>query len=197
MRRLPALVVAAVATAALSSCDGDDTAKTVSSTESTVATTTSIPSTVPAAASTATTVEPTNPTAFLKTIEVDRNGDKPRIVFTFVNEVPGYQVEYVKRPVLSDGEGAEVSVTGEAVLQVTLANASGVDLSTPVSDTELYTTHYKGPTRFTPTDTSFVKEMVRTGDFEARLGWAVGTTSERPFVVTTNAAEKKVVITFE
>lgn len=44
-------------------------------------------------------------------------------------------------------------------------------------------TTYRGPRRFTPRGTRVVREVVRLGDFEAVLTWAVGLTEQRPYSV--------------
>ena len=71
--------------------------------------------------------------------------------------------------------------------------ASGFDLS--VAEGELV---YDGPRRISGEDrgTSTVRELVRTGDFEAVLGWAVGLTDRVDFRVTTLEAPSRLVVDF-
>lgn len=118
-------------------------------------------------------------TALLTAIRVARHEGYERVVFEFANDVPGYDVRYVDRPVLADGSGEEVEVAGAHVLLVRMEPALDADL-TQESAPKTYT----GPTRFSP-DTSIIAELVRTGGFEAVLTWAIGTNTEAPFVVTT------------
>jgi hypothetical protein len=101
-----------------------------------------------------------------------------RVVFEFENGVPGYRVGYAERPILADGSGDEVAVTGGAVLVVRMEPALDADLTV-----ESAPRTYTGPTRFAP-DAAVVSELVRTGGFEAVLAWAVGVDKERPFRVT-------------
>jgi hypothetical protein len=71
---------------------------------------------------------------------------------------------------------------------VRMTPASGVDLSgsQPVET-------YTGPVRFTPA-TPVVAEVVRTGDFEAVLSWAVGTHDRVDFRVLTLTGPDRLVI---
>jgi hypothetical protein len=61
---------------------------------------------------------------------------------------------------------------------VDMEPASGFDLAT--AEGELV---YDGPRRLQ--GASVVREVVRTGDFEAQLGWAIGLDSRVDFRVTT------------
>jgi hypothetical protein len=127
-------------------------------------------------------------TALLTAIRVARHEGYERVVFEFANEVPGYDVRYVERPVLADGSGDEVEVAGTSVLLVRMEPALDADL-TQESAPKTYT----GPTRFSP-DTSIIAELVRTGGFEAVLNWAIGTNAEAPFIVTTLNGPPRLVI---
>jgi hypothetical protein len=71
--------------------------------------------------------------------------------------------------------------------------ASGFDLSVP--EGELV---YTGPRRLEGADagTSVVREIVRTGDFEAVLTWAVGLSDRVDFRVTTLDGPPRLVIDF-
>jgi hypothetical protein len=112
-----------------------------------------------------------------------------RVVFEFTAELPGYKVGYVERPVLEDGSGKEVSVTGAAVLEVRMAPASGAEVSASgVRPT------YTGPARIRPSGTVVVAEVVRVGDFEGQLTWVVGTSGRAPFKVSTFSAPPRLVI---
>ena len=44
---------------------------------------------------------------------------------------------------------------------------------------------YTGPRRLQPEDAEHVEEIVKTGDFEAVVTWAIGLAEERPFHVRT------------
>jgi len=103
-------------------------------------------------------------------------------VFRFENLRPGYKIAYVDRPIVEDGSGAPVEVAGGAVLLVRMEPASGFDLET--GEGRLV---YKGPRRIdgAASGTAVVKELVRTGDFEAVLSWAIGLDKQSEFRVQT------------
>ena len=62
-----------------------------------------------------------------------------------------------------------------------------------LSGVELVRT-YMGPRRVAaPEDAHFVREAVKSGDFEAVLTWVVGLEGRRPFAVTASAS--RVVVT--
>jgi hypothetical protein len=85
-------------------------------------------------------------------------------------------------PLREDGSGNEVRIEGEAFLVVRMEPASGFDLTT--GEGELV---YTGPRRLSGSDagTSVVHEVVRTGDFEAVLTWAIGLDERVGFRVST------------
>ncbi len=127
-------------------------------------------------------------TALLTTIDVAQHDGYERVVFEFANEIPGYDVRYVDRPVIADGSGNEVEVAGTHVLIVRMEPALDADLTQEEAPTT-----YTGPTRFSP-ETSVIAELVRTGGFEAVLTWAIGTNAEARFLVTTLAGPPRLVI---
>jgi hypothetical protein len=57
---------------------------------------------------------------------------------------------------------------------------------------------YKGPRRFAgdASGTAVVKELVRTGDFEAVLSWAVGLEQRVDFRVTTASSPARLIVDF-
>lgn len=99
-----------------------------------------------------------------------------RIVFEFTGAAPGFDVEYVSKPVHEDGSGEEVPLRGQFALSVRMENASGYDMNTGRAT-------YNGPTRIRPSDTTVVEEVVQTGDFEGVLNWHIGTKSKAGFRV--------------
>lgn len=127
-------------------------------------------------------------TALLGAVRAARQEGFDRVVFEFKNAVPGYRIGYVERPITQDGSGSEVSVDGDAVLEVRMLNAAGVDLT---QDSAPRT--YTGPTRITPS-TPEIAELVRTGDFEGTLTWAVGVRDRVDFRVTTLTSPPRLVI---
>lgn len=102
-----------------------------------------------------------------------------RVVFEFEDDVPGYSVRYVERPISEDGSGHPVEVSGDSVIEVLMKDASGADLS----GAELRLT-YTGPNRIDP-GTPVVTELVRTGDYEATLTWVIGVRGRPGFNVST------------
>jgi hypothetical protein len=124
-------------------------------------------------------------------VRVARQEGFDRVTFEFAGpNVPGYEIGYTERPITEDGSGNEVTVQGDHVVKVRFEPASGVDL-TGATMQEIYT----GPTVVTG-DTSTVNEVVRTGDFEAVLSWAVGLADKVDFRVSTLESPSRVVIDF-
>jgi len=71
--------------------------------------------------------------------------------------------------------------------------ASGFDLNS--GQGELV---YKGPKRLDASGAgaTVVQEVMRTGDFESVLSWAVGLSSKVPFRVTTATSPSRLVVDF-
>jgi len=133
-------------------------------------------------------------TALLKTVRVGRNPGFERIVFEFEGDsMPGYRVQWIDGPVLADGSGEPVDVTGEAFLEMVMEPASGVDLSAPQLSIV-----YDGPDRIPVAgQTELITDLVRTGDFEAVLSWAAGTTEKVPFRVLRLKSPTRIVVDLE
>jgi hypothetical protein len=91
---------------------------------------------------------------------------------------PGFRVSYVPadQALVEDGSGAPIKVDGGAYLIVRFEPAATADLS----GEELVRT-YTGPRRLDEPDARFVREIVKSGDFEAVLTWVIGVSGERPF----------------
>lgn len=129
-------------------------------------------------------------TSLLDRVAVGRHAGYDRVVFQFRTEgLPGYRIEYVEPPLKEDGSGDPVDVAGNAFVVVRMEPASGFDLNT--GEGELV---YKGPKRLA--GASVVKEVVRTGDFEAVLSWAIGLEAKVPFRVTTTSAPSRLILDF-
>ena len=185
-------VVAAVAVA--SGCDSSDTqaqqppanGSTTTTTATTTATTTDplegAGTSIVVATSTAKT------TALLERVAVGQHDGFDRVVFQFRGEgLPGYRIQYVEPPLQEDGSGNPVTIAGNAFLVVRMEPASGFDLNT--GEGEMV---YKGPRRLP--GATVVKELVRTGDFEAVLTWAIGLESKTPFKVTTTSSPSRLIV---
>ena len=69
--------------------------------------------------------------------------------------------------------------------------ASGFDLTVPEGKLV-----YTGPRRIAGDGTSVVREVVRTGDFEAVLTWAIGLHGRVPFRVLTLDDPVRLVVDF-
>jgi hypothetical protein len=84
-------------------------------------------------------------------------------------------------------------VKGNAFVVVRMEQASGFDLSK--NEGELV---YKGPRRIegSAAGTSVVEELVRVGDFEAVLSWAVGLSDRVDFRVRTASSPARLIVDF-
>ena len=167
------VVLLVLAVAVLAACGADqDPVVTGGETTTTTATgsgTDATTTTAPGAGGFATTTVSTPPTerGLLAEVTATNDGDVDRVTFTFEDEVPGYRVGYVDRPLIEDGSGDEVTVDGTAVLGVHFEPASGFDLSGEGRQV------YEGPTRL-DLATTVVLDVLRVSDFEANLDWAIG-----------------------
>jgi hypothetical protein len=132
-------------------------------------------------------------TALVRRVAVGRHEGFDRVVFEFTNGLPGYRVEYVQPPLTEDGSGNAVPLDGDAFVVVRMEPASGFDLSK--NEGELV---YKGPRRIqgSGAGTSVVRELARTGDFEAVLSWAIGLSDRVPFRVTTGQSPARLIVDF-
>jgi hypothetical protein len=195
-RRIKAGLLVAFAVLAVAGCGGSSSSESeppAAGTTTVTAPTTTAEQTDPLPdAGTSVVVAPTTAktTALLERVAVGHHDGFDRVVFQFRGEgLPGYRVEYVDPPLKEDGSGETVDVAGNAFVVVRMEPASGFDLNT--GEGELV---YKGPKRLP--GTGVVKEVVRTGDFEAVLTWAIGLDSKVPFLVTTTASPSRLIVDF-
>jgi hypothetical protein len=132
-------------------------------------------------------------TALLERVAIGRHEGFDRVVFQFRNNVPGYRVEYVQPPIKEDGSGNVVQVKGNAFVEVRMEPASGFDVTTGEG-----VLVYKGPRRIdgAAAGTSVVRDVVRTGDFEAVLTWVVGLEEKVDFRVTTTQSPARLIVDF-
>jgi hypothetical protein len=133
-------------------------------------------------------------TLLLSTVKVDSETCADRIVFDFRpagDQAPGYKVEY--RPAAEaqteDASGRHLPIAGNAFLVVRFEPAATADLS----GAKLEKT-YTGPRTITPVGLRFVRQVTKTGDFEAVLTWAIGLSKERPFKVTSSGSPPRLTI---
>ena len=130
-------------------------------------------------------------TALLDRVAVGRHEGYDRVVFQFRGEGhPAFRVQYEDPPLKEDGSGNVVDIAGAAFVVVRMEPASGFDLNT--GEGELV---YKGPKRIEGAG-SVVQEVVRTGDFEGVLTWAVGLEEKVDFRVTTAASPSRLIVDF-
>jgi hypothetical protein len=132
-------------------------------------------------------------TALLERVALGRHEGYDRVVFQFRNDMPGYRVAYVEPPLKEDGSGNAVDVQGSAFVVVRMEPASGFDLNTGEG-----VKTYDGPRRIAGSDsgTSTVDEVVRTGDFEAVLSWAIGLSGRVDFRVRTATSPARLIVDF-
>jgi hypothetical protein len=133
-------------------------------------------------------------TLLLTAVKVDSDTCADRAIFDFRPdgaEKPGYRVVY--RPAdeaqTEDASGRHIPVAGKAFLVVRFEPAATADLS----GAQLERT-YTGPRRVRPAGTRFVRELVKTGDFEAVLTWTIGLSERRPFTVTSSGSPPRLTI---
>jgi hypothetical protein len=113
-----------------------------------------------------------------------------RVVFSFRSAPLQIKAGYVPKAKLSeDGSGKHVQVAGSAALVVRFMPASGADLSG-----RTFKLVSKGPRRIAPARPGAVREVVRSGDFESVLSWAIGLDRKRPYRVVRDGTN--VVVTF-
>jgi hypothetical protein len=199
-RTIRTLAVAALALVALSGCgdadDGNPPAAEPPAVTTTVSTTETTDEVDPLEGASTKPAEgkPTgNETALLERVAIGNHEGYDRVVFQFRDGLPGYRVEYVEPPLKEDGSGSIVQVKGNAFVVVRMEPASGFDLTTGEG-----VMVYKGPRRIdgAGAGTSVVREVVRTGDFEAVLSWAVGLEDRVDFRVRTTASPARLIVDF-
>jgi hypothetical protein len=132
--------------------------------------------------------------ALLERVALGTHEGYDRVVFQFRNALPGYRVEYVEPPLHQDGSGDVVEVAGNAFVNVRMEPASGFDVGTGEG-----VLVYEGPRRIdgSSAGTTTVREVVRIGDFEAQLNWAVGLDERVDFRVLTLDGPPRLVVDFQ
>lgn len=120
---------------------------------------------------------PSIPTVALLTgVQVD--GATARFEF---RSAPGtVKTRFVPRAqIVESGSGRKVPLRGDAFLVVSFSPAA-----TATATATKVTFSYTGPKRLEPSSAGPVQEVVKTGDFEAQLDWAIGLDRRRVPVVT-------------
>jgi hypothetical protein len=123
-------------------------------------------------------------TMLLTAVRIDSDSCRDRVVFDFKDAngaEPGYLVEY--RPAAQaqteDASGKHIAIDGKAFLVIRFEPAATADLSGATLDQT-----YTGPRTIKPGGMNWVKQVSKTGDFEAVLTWAIGLSEQRAFKVT-------------
>lgn len=119
---------------------------------------------------------PGSPT-YLETVRTESYDDFTRVVFEFTADAPEFAIEYLDGPVVAGPAGEPIEASGEAALSISMAPASGVDLTG-----EYPVVTYSGPDRL-PIDSEVVNELVRIDDFDNHTTWVVGLEDRLPFSV--------------
>jgi hypothetical protein len=200
MRYLLALVLGSTALLAVSGCgdseerSGQGAGTTTAATPTTTTTETNGIDPLEGASTKTIESEPSGEgIALLERVAIGRHEGYDRVVFQFTNHVPGYRIGYVDPPIKEDGSGNVVQIKGNAFVVVRMEQASGFDLTK--NEGELV---YKGPRRIdgASAGTSVVQELVRSGDFEAVLSWAVGLSDRVDFRVRTASLPARLIVDF-
>jgi hypothetical protein len=124
-------------------------------------------------------------TALLKDVQAEPQ----QVVFEF-KSAPG-DVKARFRPlsqIAEAGSGAKVDLQGSAALVVTFFPAATADIQG-----EQVVPTYTGPKRLRPTGSGAVQEVVKIGDFEAQLDWAIGLAQRGPFHVKRDGSRVTVI----
>lgn len=100
----------------------------------------------------------------LRAVREARNEGFDRVVFEFAGtQVPGYQLEYVDKPIIKCGSGDPTEVAGQSWLQVRLTPAQAHE-SGQVTITE----------RERKASLPVIQELELTCDFEGEVVWVLG-----------------------
>jgi hypothetical protein len=127
-------------------------------------------------------------TIFLSALHVDAEACGDRIIFDFERAKgapPGYSIEYKPAAAAQteDASGNHIPIAGQAFLVVRFEPAATADTSGGTLDRT-----YTGPRTIVPAGMHWVRQVSKTGDFEAVLTWAIGLSEKRAFKVTSEPA---------
>lgn len=133
----------------------------------------------------------TRETMYLTDVDIEALECTDRVVFSFRKAAPGpgYNVSYEPAATakIEDGSGNFLEIDGSHFLVVRLTPAMGAEIVG-----EQVRPTYTGPRRIAPDGTTFVREVVKTGDFEGYVTWVIGLNEKRVF--TANASESELAI---
>lgn len=174
-------------------CNLGDDEPAIDASGTTTTPTTVAPTSVPEAVAPPVSVPASKVRAHLTGVRAEnKEGGGSRVVFEFDPGLPGYKVDFVERPVTMDGSGDEVKVAGEAVIEITMENASQARF-----EGEKVINTYTGPRRLQPAGDGAVVEVVEAGDFEGLVHWVVGVRQKDTKVsVSTLSGPSRLVLDF-
>jgi hypothetical protein len=110
--------------------------------------------------------------------------DETSATFEFKSPPQTVRTYFRRRSQIAEsGSGRRVPLRGGAFLVVSFSPAA-----TGEADATSVRLSYTGPKRLRPRAEGPVQEIVKIGDFEAQLDWAVGLDRRRPLKVTRNGA---------
>jgi len=133
--------------------------------------------------------EPAVGTSLLISAQVEARTCSDRVVFGFRDnpgEPPGFYSSYEPAAAAKteDGSGRAIEIAGSAFLVIRLSNAATADiLGDKVTPT------YTGPRRITAAGTRFIREVVKTGDFENTVTWVIGLDEKRPYLARSSGSQ--------
>ena len=124
------------------------------------------------------------PAIFLTDVQLEADACADHVEFTFRDHgsaLPGYAVAYEPGSTakIEDASGRHLEIAGTDFIVVRLMNVMTAEISG-----EDVTPTYTGPRRIPGDETRFVREVVKTGDFEAMVTWVIGVEGKRPFNAT-------------
>jgi hypothetical protein len=133
------------------------------------------------------------PVSYLTAVEPESDDCVDRVTFEFRDEGrhPGFRVQYLpaSQAQVQDGSGAHVPVAGSAFLVVRMEPAATAE----AKGDQLHFT-YTGPRRIRVDDGRHLREVVKTGDFEAAVTWVLGLSERRPFSADASSSPSRVVV---
>jgi hypothetical protein len=133
-------------------------------------------------------------TMYLTDVSPEAGNCSDTVTFEFEKQAPGpgFDVSYQPGSTakIEDGSGNPIAVAGNAFLVVKLTPAMTAKI-----EGDHVTKTYTGPRRLTVGDDSVVRDVVKTGDFEGVVTWAIGLDQPRRF--TTEASDSQLVVEIE
>lgn len=111
-------------------------------------------------------------TAILKEVRTGKHANYDRTVFEFEGEeLPGYYIEYIDKPVRACGSGNVVELKGEGWLEIRFTPAqSHTNEGQPTVKTKEQNPNYK-----------ILKQLKSTCDFEGNVTWVLGVSTPNEY----------------